>query len=151
MELTHSEAVRRIARALNDPDDHPGIRRFPIVLMEMRGSSMQEPDVLGLCAGPSHMVECKVSRSDFTRDKRRGFRNGDNAVGNLRSYGCPAGLIEPEELPGEMGLLYIRDDGIEQVQKPEYQEANYEVERSIMYSALRQEVIDGGCDSMIRD
>lgn len=151
MDMTHDEAVRRIARALNDRDEHPGIRRYPVVLMEMRGSMNQEPDVLGFCSGPSYMVECKVSRSDFTSDKRKGFRNADTCVGNLRSYGCPEGLIEPEELPDEMGLIYITNSGIEQIEKPERQEANYEVERSIMYSALRQEVIDGNCESMIHD
>ena len=146
--MDHSTAVNIIAKFLNEEGF---VGRFPVVLTEMRSSTLQEPDVLGFRCGPSAMVECKVQRNDFTREKRKGYRNSEDCAGNKRSYACPEGLIKPDEIPEKMGLLYIDEltREVEVIREPERQKCNREVEQRILYSALRQEVIDGNCKSLV--
>ena len=50
-----------------------------------------------------HGYEIKISRSDFTRDKK--WQNYQKYCHKF-SFACPAGLIRPDELPGDVGLLY---------------------------------------------
>lgn len=67
----------------------------------------EEPDAIGWVQGFSVLVECKVSRSDFLTDHKKQFRrNPEWGMGNHRLYLCPEGLIKPDELPADWGLLY---------------------------------------------
>ena len=51
--------------------------------------------------------EIKVSRQDFLRDNKwRGYLDYCNAF----YFACPKGLIKPEELPTEVGLIWISDN-----------------------------------------
>ena len=47
--------------------------------------------------------EIKVDRSDFTRDEKW---HGYLQYCNKFYFACPKGLIEPEELPAQVGLVY---------------------------------------------
>jgi hypothetical protein len=47
--------------------------------------------------------EIKVSRSDFLRDKKW---HNYQAYCNKFSFVCPPGVIELDELPGDVGLIY---------------------------------------------
>lgn len=47
--------------------------------------------------------EIKADRSDFLRDKK--WQNYQ-AYCHKFSFACPPGVIKPEELPGDVGLLY---------------------------------------------
>jgi hypothetical protein len=65
------------------------------------------PDVIGWKSGYSLLIEAKTSRSDFKADSKKKFRiNQEYGMGNYRLYLCPEGLIKPEELPENWGLLY---------------------------------------------
>lgn len=51
--------------------------------------------------------EIKVDRQDFLRDEKW---MGYKAYCNRLSFVCPRGLIEPEELPDDIGLIYYNPD-----------------------------------------
>lgn len=77
---------------------------------EMRTEATTEiPDVLGFGSGGwSVMVECKVSRADFLRDKRK---QHTTKMGKYRFYCAPLGLIRIEELPEGYGLIQANEKG----------------------------------------
>ncbi|OEH86237.1 hypothetical protein BHU72_11925 [Desulfuribacillus stibiiarsenatis] len=53
------------------------------------------------------VYEVKVDRQDFLRDdKWRGYTN----YGHQFSFVCPTGLIEPQELPDDVGLIYYNHE-----------------------------------------
>jgi hypothetical protein len=52
--------------------------------------------------------EVKVSRNDFVRDdKWPGYLNYCNKL----AFACPKGLIQVDELPPEVGLVWVSEDG----------------------------------------
>lgn len=69
----------------------------------------ETPDAIGWSPsrGTSCLIECKVSRSDFLRDKKKLCRREwDNGMGQRRFFMCEPGIIQAEELPWGWGLLY---------------------------------------------
>lgn len=101
----------------------------------------ENPDILGLRGTGSILIEVKVSRADFLRDKKKECRREDchNAVGHSRYYLAPKGLIKVEELPGKWGLIEY-DAGFEVVKLSESFKENHEVLHHYMLSILRREV-----------
>lgn len=59
-------------------------------------------------------VETKISRGDFARDfgkrKHRLIERGKYPA-NFFFFACPAGLIQPDEVPRYAGLLWVSQDG----------------------------------------
>lgn len=122
------------------------------------------PDVIGFCSGPSTVVECKVSRSDFFADRNKLFRkHPELGMGRKRYYCCPEGLIKVDELPEGWGLLYVGFSGkIRRVHQPltetveqygtwkkHYEfTCNIQAEHGLMYSALRRLHIRGRIDEV---
>jgi len=82
------------------------------------GHNGEIPDAIGFKASQcpetgSTLVEVKVSRADFLKDKDKPHRNGQTlGVGKWRYYLCPEGLIKPEELPPKWGLIYANNRGL---------------------------------------
>lgn len=56
------------------------------------------------------LVEVKVSRSDFLRDKHKPHRH-TGGLGDFRYYMCPEGMIKIEDLPDRWGLLWVNKRG----------------------------------------
>ena len=80
------------------------------------GFSCEIPDAIGWRSCQMNdgavVVEVKVSRSDFLRDKKKPHRNGDViGLGSWRFYLCPEGVIRPDDLPLKFGLLHVTDGG----------------------------------------
>jgi hypothetical protein len=78
-----------------------------IILSEQYCASGEIPDAIGW-KGFCHsvVVECKISRADFLADAAKPFRlRPDEGLGAERLYLAPAGIIRPEELPKDWGLL----------------------------------------------
>lgn len=100
--MTHSELCERAAKWLRNS---VGCR---IVLREVVSYTGDIPDAIGWkqSTGWSTLVECKVSRSDFHRDKDK-YRNRypENSLGARRYYMTPPGLLRREEAPEGWGLL----------------------------------------------
>lgn len=60
--------------------------------------------------GGSMLVEVKVSRSDFLRDKHKPHRQ-TGGLGDFRYYMCPEGIITLDDLPDKWGLLWVNKRG----------------------------------------
>ncbi|EBI7171774.1 adenylosuccinate synthase [Salmonella enterica] len=60
--------------------------------------------------GGSVLVEVKVSRSDFLRDKHKPHRKS-GGMGDYRYYMCPEGIINISDLPDRWGLLWVNKRG----------------------------------------
>lgn len=118
------------------------------------------PDVIGFGSGEySVLVECKASYSDFVADKNKSFRIAPTlGMGKYRLYCCEEGLIKPEELPFQWGLIYIKDGKYRIIVNPlphgtivdgKYHHVNWcfdqnlRAEHGLMYSALRRLFIKG--------
>lgn len=112
--MTHSAAVEAAGRWL---------KTFgcPVVLCELTACTLhgETPDAIGWKSGCSILIECKVSRADFLRDRKKLFRMiPENGMGMYRLYLCPEGLIKPEELPKGWGLLWVCGKRISRVVAP---------------------------------
>lgn len=60
--------------------------------------------------GWSIVVECKATRADFLREKRkRHHGEKEGGMGNKKYFLVPKGLITTDELPGGWGLLECVD------------------------------------------
>lgn len=111
--LTHLDIVNRCAKWL--VSNHKCkfvLREYKMMMID------EEPDVLGFDAwGNSVLIEVKISRADFLRDKKKKHRwplwggtSGEpGGLGKRRFYACPDGLIKPDELPDGWGLIYVTD------------------------------------------
>jgi len=52
------------------------------------------------------VVECKVSRADFLKDRDKPHRAAGCGMGRFRYYLCPEGLISPDEILPGWGLVF---------------------------------------------
>jgi len=134
-----------------------------VAFRELVTLSSECPDVLGVQGGANTvLIEVKVSRSDFLADRKKPFRiHPEKGMGTYRFYMCPAGLIKPEDLPHNWGLIYVSLDG-----KPRcvvnpycinptgniwsggFVQKNITAEYGMMYSALRRLHIKGHIESI---
>jgi hypothetical protein len=101
--MTHSDLVK-IARKWM-------WKKCVVVVTEMKIGEMEEvPDVIGWdYLGWSIAIECKATRSDFLRDRKKKSREFDLSVGNSKYYLAAEGLIQTHELPKGWGLLECVD------------------------------------------
>ncbi len=139
--MTHGELTDKAARWLKRHRENITVPNCPIIakdLVSLNGTG-EVPDVLGFNYSRSVMIEVKVSRADFLRDKKKQFRNG-NDTGELKFYCCPAGLIKPDEVPEKWGLLYADEAlRIRIEKKAERQQCNHYTERAILCSIIRRQ------------
>lgn len=144
LELTHSNCVAIVARWLGN--------KCGVVLPEFVTYEAEIADVLGFKRGDSYMIEVKVSRGDFLRDKHKSFRRmEDLGVGTYRYYACPRMMINLLEVPNGWGLIYIYPDGrARQILAPDRKKANHRAERNILYSYARRAVVKGHHSSIMR-
>jgi hypothetical protein len=81
--------------------------RCGIILSEQYCATGEVPDAIGwkgFCR--SVVVECKASRADFLADANKPFRlKPEEGLGAERLYLAPEGIISPQELPKNWGLL----------------------------------------------
>lgn len=116
-----------------------------VVITEIKANTyaMEEPDVLGFCNKGSILIECKASRADFLKDKEKVFRHPalkEMALGNQRWYLAPLGIIKPDEVPEDWGLLEVlrnRDILYPKI-RAAIQESNKESEINILISVMRR-------------
>lgn len=123
-------------------------------------TNSEYPDVIGFAGwGNSTVIEVKVSRSDFLRDKKKLFRKyPERGMGKYRFYLCPANLIKIEELPVNWGLIYVNENGKARCVHNPYCKStdgniysngfnqNMLAEHAFMYSALRRIHLHGHID-----
>lgn len=78
----------------------------------------ENPDVFGVRHGVNNydigtvVLEAKVSRADFLRDKKKPHKiDPTKGMGKWRYYICPTNLIKPDDLPPKWGLIYVSEKG----------------------------------------
>lgn len=117
-----------------------------VVLQEYNYGGIEVPDVIGFWKDGSILVECKVSRPDFFRDRLKEGRNrGSNHLGNRRYYFVPKGLLSPEDIPDGWGLVYPGEKRVTIAKKaPLHSEPEIKVaENIILFSLARRATIRG--------
>lgn len=118
------------------------------------GAAREVPDVVGFGHCQSIILEAKITRSDFLKDKKKIHRSGDEkGMGMFRFYIVPGGLISIDELPDHWGLIEVYEDGTATAIYNPYGKGNtwtsptvasytfdrnIEAEWRVMYSALRR-------------
>lgn len=112
----------------------------PYVAVELVTAHEETPDVFGWCYWTTVLIEVKTTRSDFFADKKKPFRIiTEQGIGSFRYYCCPEGLIKPEEVPEQWGLLYEKEGKIQVIVDADSQTKNASAEFGILASILRRE------------
>lgn len=145
MSDTHSELVAIAGNWL--------AKSCKIAVTEVQTHSTELPDCFGWQNGRIHwlnerwerkeqgfifttLIEVKVSRSDFLADFKKPHRQiQTNGMGNYRYYCCPDGLINPDELPPNWGLLYVRKGKIKSIKTANFVDSNKDEETWLLYNA----------------
>lgn len=97
--LTHSELVDLAARYLR-------YKGYEVILTEP-GYRSELPDAIGFKSGCSCLIECKASRSDFLKDKKKPFRNGTvKGIGSERIYLTNPNVANVHDLPPKWKLMW---------------------------------------------
>lgn len=116
-EWTHQELVERAVKWLRKPHGKGGTGCHVAVSEFPTGYTGEIPDAIGFRAHTEHLggsvvCEVKVSRGDFLADNKKPHRNGEVlGVGQHRFYVAPQGLIKPDELPQNWGLVEVNNRG----------------------------------------
>ena len=77
-----------------------------VVFAEINTALPIIPDVIGWKREMSTLVECKTTRSDFLKDKKKVLHlSPDDYPGQRRFYLAPPGLLKVSDLPPGWGLL----------------------------------------------
>lgn len=136
--FTHADIVRHAAQWLKS--------RSEIVLCERTGM-WEIPDAIGLRLYGSILIECKVSRADFLRDKKKHSRQTNDVAGNYRLYCAPRGMIVESDLPEGWGLLEVYPSGYTKLANKKYLESykyhhtlgvdGYRLERHLLFTMIR--------------
>lgn len=136
--ITHADLVKYACKWLKGRSD--------IVLCERNGL-WEIPDVIGLKLFSSIMIECKISRADFLRDKNKRSRKMDDMAGNYRLFCCPKGLLSESDLPDGWGLLEVYPSGYTRLADKKYLSSykyhhslksdGYRMERHLLFTVIR--------------
>lgn len=122
--MTHSELCIAACRWLK------AHRWAKHAFAEFQSLSLSEfPDAIGFPAGAWRgptVIEVKVSREDFRRDKHKGWRHrekaetGECGMGATRYYLVPEGMVGVDDVPKDHGLLFasVRRGRIHVPKKP---------------------------------
>lgn len=134
--LTHDDLTHIAYRWLKN-------KSYGLVLCEFVTATSEIPDAIGFKYHYSCVIECKVSRADFLRDKKKHFRHY-GGMGNYRYYMAPVGLIKPEELPENWGLIEVTEKGRSRIVKDAvHSNRDFRTEHSLLYSICRRIEIRG--------
>lgn len=109
------------------------------VFSELVSAGFEIPDVFGFSTTCTVLIECKTSRSDFLRGKKKVFRsNPEMGMGVYRFYLCKYSLIKPDEIPEKWGLLYTNGKFPKLIIHPEPQKSDRSAELQFAYSVMRR-------------
>jgi hypothetical protein len=129
----HRDMCQRAAKWLR------GTMGCNVAVWEITACANEKPDAIGWNPYKSTLVECKMSRSDFLRDKLKYHKKTpESGMGNYRYYMCPPGIIKIDELPTNWGLLYLKNGRVSIIKKADRQAANLHAERAFLASILRR-------------
>jgi len=136
--ITHDQLVKRAVHWLRT--SHWGKFHCGVVLAEYRCNLGEIPDVIGFNGQRSILIECKVSRADFNKDKYKVHRRLPHGLGNYRYYLTPPDVARAEDVNNGWGLLYLTGRRITEVKASEHFTDNSvkAEEWAILYSIARR-------------
>jgi len=152
--MTHSELVEIGYKWV--------MSRCGFAFKELRTLADETPDVIGFNSNGTFVIEAKISKADFLKDKKKPFRNHTwEGMGDWRFYICEKGLISIDELPYLWGLIEVTK-GKAQVKHNPFgkgnicykwirNQKNNNAERKMMYSALRRLEAAGVMDKIYKN
>lgn len=133
---THAELVERAATWLRSKQD------CTIVFTEMVTYAPATPDAIGWASGWSRLIEVKISRSDFFRDRFKSYhQRPESGMGRRRWYMTPAGLVRAEEVPPGWGLIHVNGQKctvVVEAPDRELEQMEHVHEARILTSAIRR-------------
>jgi len=139
--MTHDDLVKIAATWLQRD-------RNPVVITDLVTSGSETADAIGFNhGGVSTLLECKVSRTDFLRDKKKLFRKyPEYGLGRFRYYVVPQDLIIRDELPEGWGLIVVNEKGkTRRIVDATHQKTNDLSKRreiALLVSAMRRMISD---------
>jgi len=133
--ITHQELVTFSVKWLRDE------MKCPIVVSEFSPYAGENPDVIGFYdGGDSVLIECKVSRTDLSGDKKKPFRaSPEDGMGNLRYYAIPEEIyLGNENIIDGWGLIVFDDGNFRTVIEPKnFEHPKKEAEISFLVGTIR--------------
>ena len=156
--MTHKDLIPIAAKWL------ASAHQCGVVLTEFHTQITHEiPDAIGWCRRCwSVLVECKATRADFLKDKKKKSRD-KKGMGQERWYLAPSGIIKPEEVPDGWGLAEFKNNKVYKTVVPEHSyllgKNRYRKHRDpkialtempLLLSSLRRFSIDKGLDVLER-
>lgn len=139
--FSHRQLCKIAANVLKNKGIKPFHRcQYVVCELERHGEC---PDAFGFSSASTQLIEAKVSRSDFLSDKKKLWRKfPENGLGNFRSYLCPNGLINIEDLPEKWGLLWVDEyEQVKEIKAPQFQQSSHVSELNLAMSIMRREGI----------
>ena len=132
--MTHKELVERAVIWLQ------GRGGCTFAFSEFSTSAWETPDAIGFTSWRSVIVECKVTRADFFKDRKKPFRRRPQmGMGVERYFMVPANLVTVEEVPEKWGLLYVHNRHVKVIKKSEgFADRSYRSELGYLVSMLRR-------------
>lgn len=103
--MTHDELVQRAGEWLKN-----SMRCRPVLLEKSTMFSIEKPDAIGFMpgTGTTVLIECKISKGDFSSDRSKIFRkNPELGMGTERYFMVEKGFEIPGTLPDNWGLLEV--------------------------------------------
>ncbi len=140
--MTHAQLVLRAERWQRNT------QKCGVVLVECASMTRETPDSIGFKGMISHLIECKISRSDFFADAQKLCRKcPERGMGRFRWYMTKPGFVSVGVLPKNWGLLEVYASKV-RVVKAAKPQPNYDKdgERRLLLSELRlvQILMEGG-------
>lgn len=143
--MLHNFLVKKSASWLRSHTNNIKVPNCSVVVTELVCATPtgEIPDVIGFSNKGSVLIEVKVSRSDFLRDKNKVFRLvPEIGLGEQRFFCCPENIIDKKEVPENWGLLYSNEKGkIRLVKFPNKQPSSLKGERAVLLSIIRRNKI----------
>ena len=86
MTYEHTELVAAAARWLHT-------QGYYVIIAEMDSGAGEAPDAIGWKGTTTTLIECKTTRSDYFKDRKKWFRQHEaDGMGDQRYYLTPPGL-----------------------------------------------------------
>lgn len=140
--LRHEELLKTAAKFIkNKALTHFGKSTYVVCNYN---DGMEPIDVFGFGGGCTQIIKVITTRMELNLDLERAYRKCPKyGVGEFRSYLCPNGLLNKEDIPKNWGLLWCDNKGkIIEILNPQKQEENKAQEAKIIKSLLRRNGIN---------
>ena len=140
--LRHEELLKTAAKFIKNK----GLAHFgksPYVVCNYN-DAMEPIDVFGFGGSCTQVIKVITTHMELNLDLERAYRKCPKyGVGEFRSYLCPNGLLNKEDIPKNWGLLWCDNKGkIIEILNPQKQEENKAQEAKIIKSLLRRNGIN---------